>query len=83
MQIARYSPHAPRFPNRMGVGPFEFNVRDTFELIRLNRALDQLMRPTLSDVPQCKELIERLWSRKRELLGQARAIDSWGPPPVA
>ncbi len=34
--------------------------------------------------PQRKELIERLWSRKRQLLRQAAAGDGWGPErPVA
>lgn len=65
------------------LGPFEFNTGDAFELIRLNRALDELVRPTLSYEPQRKELIKRLWSRKRQLLGQARATDTWAPPPVA
>jgi hypothetical protein len=35
-------------------------------------------------LPQRKELIERLWSRKRQLLRQAAADDGWGPEfPVA
>ena len=35
--------------------------------------------------PRRQELIERLWSRKRQLLRQASAADFWGPEhlPVA
>lgn len=34
--------------------------------------------------PHRKELIERLWSRKRQLLRQAAKCDGWGPEfPVA
>jgi len=34
--------------------------------------------------PERKELIDRLWSRKRQLLRMANALDDWRPePPVA
>jgi hypothetical protein len=39
---------------------------------------------TSSRGPQRKELIERLWSRKRQLLRQAAKCDGWGPEvPIA
>jgi hypothetical protein len=47
---------------------------------------DGTWRPpaTSSRGPERKELIERLWSRKRQLLRQAAADDGWHPEyPVA
>ncbi len=34
--------------------------------------------------PRRKDLIERIWTRKRQLLRRVETIDGWGPyPPVA
>ena len=84
---------------------FGFGDGDAFELTRLNRALNMLAKPALTDdwqapmsrgelldrgvftggrIPPRKELIERLWNRKRQLLRHAAAIFDWdGPAPVA
>lgn len=89
----------------MSQGTFEFTRGNSFELVRLNRALGRLARPASSEQwqgsmtqaelidlgvsaggkpPERKELIDRLWSRKRQLLRLANAFDDWGrEPPVA
>jgi hypothetical protein len=74
----------------MSQGTFELTGGDAFELTRLNRALVDLARPTLSEAPaqvappRRKELIEHLWSRKRRLLREAGTIGGWGPEsPIA
>jgi hypothetical protein len=74
----------------MSQGSIGLTGGDAFELIRLNRALAHLARPTLSEAParvappRRKELIARLWSRKRRLLRQAGTGGSWEPEsPVA
>jgi hypothetical protein len=69
-------------------GPYEFSSSDVFELARLNRAIEQLAKPTLSDEwltsPERTEQIQRMWCRKRQLLRQAAKNDRWGPEfPVA
>ena len=58
----------------MSQGTLGFNGGHVFEFTRLNRALAQLARPGSRE-----ELIERLWSRKRQLLRQAAECDGWGP----
>ncbi len=58
----------------MSQGTLEFNGGHAFELTRLNRALPQLARPGSRE-----ELIERQWSRKRQLLRQAAKHDRYGP----
>ncbi|HEX7264554.1 MAG TPA: hypothetical protein VF383_10300 [Candidatus Dormibacteraeota bacterium] len=71
----------------MSRGTFEFTGGHVLELTRLNRALAQLARPgSQEEWPQLRqELIERLWSRKRQLLRQAGVARQWGQdhPPVA
>jgi len=74
----------------MSQGSIGLTGGDAFELIRLNRALAHLARPTLSQAParvappRRKELIERLWSRKRRLLREAGTGGGWEPDsPVA
>lgn len=72
----------------MSQGPYEFSSSDVFELARLNRAIEQLARPTLSNEwlgsPERTEQIQRMWCRKRQLLRQAAKNDRWGPEfPVA
>ena len=89
----------------MSNGIFGFGGGDVFELTRLNRALDMLARPALTDewqspmtrgelfdlgaftggrVPPRKELIERLWNRKRQILRHDAALfDPDTHPPVA
>jgi len=69
-------------------GTYEFSGSQVFELARLNRAIAELARPTLSDEwlgsPERTELIQRMWCRKRQLLRQAAKNDRWGPEfPVA
>ncbi len=58
----------------MSQGTLGFNGGHAFEFTRLNRALAQLARPGSRE-----ELIERLWSRKRQPLRQAAECDGWGP----
>jgi len=89
----------------MTAGTFGFGSGDAFELARINRVLDMLARPALTDewqspitpgelldlgvftggrVPTRKELIERLWNRKRQIVRlDAGLFDCDTPPPVA
>ena len=89
----------------MSQGPVEFSGGNVFELARLNRAIEQLTRPALSDEwlaplspaelfdlgvfvrgagSQRKELIQRLWSRKRQLMRHVDLSGGWSPQqPVA
>jgi hypothetical protein len=118
IEIARYSPAAPRFPEQgghrradfgegdgMSQGLFYFSSSDVLELAHLDRTLTHLARPASSQewkAPlttgqlidlglfasgpplQRKDLIERLWSRKRELIRRADELAQRGPDrPVA